>query len=558
MTPESARKAAPARSVKSLSFDEIPGQSRLFLDYLRDPLSLRNYYPNAVECPADVATYGSTVLDSYTTNRDRLCDALAEINTAAGAIEPTLRNIELLRKNDTVAVVTGQQAGLFTGPLYTIYKAFSAINLAEQLRARGTHAVPVFWVASEDHDLDEIDHAFILERNDGLRKIACRPEIFTERASVGEIRFDVNVAGAVDRLFSELPQTEFTSEVKGLLSMAYTRTDSYSTSFTKLVLTLLGEHGLIVIDPLYDTIKKLTSPIYIAAIERAEEIVGAIRARNKELEQQGYTAQVLVEEDYFPLFWHDETGRRFALRHTGDGMFRVKGEKLQLHRDELLEFAKDEPRRLSPGVMLRPVVQDFLLPTLCYFGGGAEIAYFAQNSEAYRVLGRPVTPIFHRQSFTVVEPRERRNLERFGWDLLSLFKGKDAALMDAAERELSPDLARLFADIEERIKAELNSLDQPLADADPTLAASLAKRRQKIVYHLKTLRDKTLRSEVQKDETARRRIDNIFDALLPNGVLQERELNVVTFLNKYGPGFINWIYDAIDLNDKSHRVVEIQ
>jgi uncharacterized protein YllA (UPF0747 family) len=238
-------------------------------------------------------------------------------------------------------------------------------------------------------------------------------------------------------------------------------------------------------------------------------------------------------------------------------MFRVKGEKRQLHRDELLDLAQNDPRRLSPGVMLRPVVQDFLLPTLCYFGGGAEIAYFAQNSEAYRVLDRPVTPILHRQSFTVVEPRESRNLERFGWELTSLFRGMDPAILDAAEREISPDVAKLFADVEERVNTELDRLGQRLSGTDPTIAASLAKRRRKILYHIKTLREMTLRSEVQKDETMRRRIDNLFDALLPHGALQERELNVVTFLNKYGPGFIDWIYDAVDLSDKDHRIIKL-
>ena len=555
MTPESARKAAPASVVKSLAFEEIPGQSRLFLDYLKHPVSLKNFYPNAATSPLDIVSYRDTVLGSYTTNRNSLCDALLEINDGANAA--TFDSIELLRKADTVAIVTGQQAGLFTGPLYTIYKALSAIGLAQHLRDKGVNAVPIFWVASEDHDLDEIDHAELLCRDGGLCKILYRPEQFTSGASVGDLRFDGSIEIAIERVMSVLPRTEYSPVVRTLLSQASSPADTYRTAFTKLVLGLLSKFGLIVIDPLNDRIKKLASPLFVSAIERAGDIVASIGARNTELEKHGYTPQVLVEEDYFPLFWHDEIGRRLALRHTGDGMFRVKGEKRQLHRNELLKTAEDEPQRLSPGVMLRPVVQDYLLPTLCYFGGGAEIAYFAQNSEAYRVLERPVTPIFHRQSFTVVEPRERRNLERLGWSLSTLFSGKDAAVIDAAARELSPDLERLFADVEVNLNQELDRLDQRLSQADSTIAASLARRREKILYHTKTLRDKALRAEVQKDETMRRRIDNIFDALLPNGVLQERELNVVTFLNKYGTSFIDWMYDAVDLTDKGHRVVEI-
>lgn len=557
MTQGSTLKHAPVRLVKSLPFAEIPGQSQLFLDYLRDPPSLKTYYPNAVDSPLNVATYKKKVLDSYTTDRAVLCDALAEINTAADAGDSTFRNIDLLRRRDTVAVVTGQQAGLFTGPLYTIYKALSAIKLAEQLCIAGTNAVPVFWVAGEDHDLDEIDHAYILEKGDGLGRITYRPDAYTNEASVGDIRFDESIGKVVDELMSKLPQTEFSVETQRQVAAAYSENETYGTSFTKLLLALLGKYGLIVIDPLNDTIKTLASPIYTAAIQHSEESVVAIRERNSQLEQDGYTPQVLVEEDHFPLFWHDENGRRLALRHTGDGMYRIKGEKRQLHRDELLDTAKNEPRRLSPGVMLRPVVQDFLLPAICYFGGGAEIAYFAQNSEAYRVLRRPVTPILHRQSSTVVEPRERRNLDHFGWDLKTLFEGKDAALMDVATREIAPGLAKIFAEVEKQINAELDRLDKGLSERDPTIAASLATRRKKVMYHLETLRDKALRSEIQKDETTRRRIENIFDALLPKGVLQERQLNVVTFLNKYGPGFVEWLYDAVDLDDKEHRVIEI-
>ena len=557
MTQESTQRRAPLRSVRSLSFGEIPAQSRLFLDYLKQPLSLKTYYPNAVESPSGIGSYRAEMLASYTTDRTVLCDALAEINTAAGAPDETLSNVDLLRKPDTVAVVTGQQAGLFTGPLYTIYKAFSAIKLAEHLRSSGTNAVPVFWVASEDHDLEEIDHADILGKNEGLSRVSYRPEQFTDGLSVGDIRFDNGVGTAVDALMAELPQTEFSRDLRETLSAANSTGETYGTAFRRLIASLLGDNGLVVIDPLNHTIKKLASPIYAAAIEHSDEIVRAIGERGRELKQAGYSAQVLVEEDYFPLFWHDEQGRRLALRRTGDGTFRVKGERRQVHRDELLDLAKSDPQRLSPGVMLRPVVQDYLLPTLCYFGGGAEIAYFAQNSEAYRVLERPVTPIFHRQSFTVVEPRERRNLERFGWDLKTLFPGKEAAFMDAAASQLAPDLANLFSDVEKQVDAELDRLGQRLSETDPTIAASLAMRRGKIEYHLQTLRDKTLRSELQNDETMRRRIDNIFDSLLPDGALQERELNIVTFLNKYGPRFIDWMYDAVDLSDKSHRIIEL-
>jgi bacillithiol biosynthesis cysteine-adding enzyme BshC len=479
------------------------------------------------------------------------------MNRACGAGHATLANIESLRRADAVAVVSGQQAGLFTGPLYTIYKALSAIRLSDDLRRKGINAVPVFWVASEDHDLDEIDHVSVLQGGNGLASISYTPKQFTEGVSVGAVRFDERIDEIVTELFATVSHTEFSRDLIDEVRKSNRPGESYGTAFTKLLHRVLGRYGIIVLDPLHAGIKELAAPIFIAAIERSDEIVGAIRQRSRELEGRGYHAQVLVEEDYFPLFRHDDAGRRLALRSLGDGRFRVKGEKVDFTRDALIETARREPARFSPGVMLRPVVQDYLLPTLCYFGGGAEIAYFAQNSEAYRVLDRPVTPIFHRQSFTVVQPRERRNLATFGWTFPDLFAGKDAAILNAAEKTLSPELADLFGRVEDGINAEVDRLDERLAAADPTLAASLANRRRKISYHIAALRTKALRSEVQKDETMRRRIDALFDSLLPKGALQEREINVLTFLNNYGPNFIDWIYDSIDLNDRSHRIIEL-
>lgn len=557
LTPDPCPSRSPEVRVQSVPFSRIPGQSRLFLDYLADPTALRAYYPNAVGSPYDVAGYRDTVLGWYKTDRRILCDALARINRDAGAGIPTLANIEMLRRPDAVAVVTGQQAGLFTGPVYTLYKALSALRLAEELRRDGVNAIAVFWIANEDHDLDEIDHASVTGNGDGLARVSYRPNEFTDGASVGEIRLDDGIAASIRTLLSVLGRTEFSTELTDKLAGSYASGGDYGTSFSRLLMSLLGSYGLVVVDPLDETLKQLVTPIYYSALEAADEIVTAIRQRSETLEAAGYHAQVRVEEEYFPFFWHDDSGRRLALRRLGDGKYRVKGEKIAFTREDLLSACRSDPSRFSPGVMLRPVVQDFLLPTLCYFGGGAEIAYFAQNSGSYRVLGRPVTPIFHRQSFTVIEPREKRNLKRFGWDLSDLFGGKEAAIIRAAEDAVKPDLPSIFRETQSVMDAELDRLGKRLEATDGTVGASLERRRRHIGYHIETLRKKALRAAVVNHETERRRIDTLFDSLWPNGGLQERELNVMQFLNKYGPNFLDWLYQAVDLRDSGHRIIEL-
>ena len=540
-----------------LPFSAIPHQSRLFVEYQHDPVSLRKFYQNVVVSPSRIESYIPTMLERYVTDRDKLCNALTEINSKIGAGKTTHDNIRLLRLPETVAVVTGQQAGLFSGPLYTIYKALSAVKMAADLNEKGIRAVPVFWVATEDHDFDEVSETFFIGKGEDLRLTEYRPAGYSESSPVGRVEIDAEIGQVIEQVFADLPETEFSTDICELLTESWMPGSSFGDAFAKTLAAILDKYGIVFIDPMNERIKRLSSPIYAMAVRNADEIASRVTSRNAELEKEGFHAQVLVEENYFPLFWHNDAGRRMALRKVGDGVYRAKEDRREFRLAELERTASDDPQRFSPGVMLRPVVQDFLLPTACYFGGGAEIAYFAQNSEVYRVLNRPVTPVFHRQSFTVVEARYRRVLEKLGLEFSQLFGGLEKTLLTLAEENFSPDTARLFAKAEETINSELNALDHTLSQIDPTLAENLAKRRRKIIYHIAALRKKTLLAQGRKDDTLNRQVENLFASLLPNGELQERSINVVSFLNKFGSGFIEWIYEAIDLEDKDHRIVEL-
>lgn len=558
MKQEVARDSPPfnaALRTASLPFSAIPRQSRLFLDYLRDPLFQKKYYPNAVEKPSGVDDYARGVLADYSTDRDELCDALVEINSHA--TEKTLENIHLLREADTVAVVTGQQAGLFTGPLYTIYKAISAIKMAEAMTKRGINAVPVFWIATEDHDFDEVSEANFLASSGEVFQTAYRPKSYRENLPVGSVEIDQGIALLIERVFADLPTTEFSDEAREILAASWKEGSSFGEAFAATLSRLLGKFGLIIIDPMNEQIKQLAAPIYANAIRNADAITEADRTRSRDLEVEGYHAQVAVEENYFPLFWHDENGERKALRKVRDDVYSAKGDKREFDLAELECIAKQEPSRFSPGVMLRSVAQDFLLPTACYFGGGAEIAYFAQNSEVYRILNRPVTPIFHRHSFTIVEAKQRRAMEKLGIEFTDLFDGLEKVKLTVGEKNIGNSTALLFTEAEERINEELNILDQAVSQIDVTLADNLAKRRRKIVYHIAALRKKTLLAQVRKDETTARQIDGVFASLYPEGQLQERTVNVFTYLNRYGINFIDWLYESVDLDDKGHRIVNL-
>ncbi|HQX54814.1 MAG TPA: bacillithiol biosynthesis cysteine-adding enzyme BshC [Pyrinomonadaceae bacterium] len=552
-----SRSGAVTLRAESIPFSDFPGQSRLFIDYQTDPLSLKKYYPQAIASQDDIASLVPGVLANHKADRNVLADALAEINIKFGAGHKTLKNIESLRSPDTVAVVTGQQAGLFSGPLYTIYKAMSAIRQVERLREQGVNAVPVFWVATEDHDFEEVSKTYVIDRQGELYESKTEPSHCYEDLPVGYVKLDSSIKEGIADLIAALSPTEFTAEVRHLIEDSWRPDDYFGDAFGKLLTHLLGDYGLIILCPLHPKLKRLAAPIYVEAIRSSAEIVDALRKRSDELVESGYAAQVLVGEDYFPLFWQAENDTRNALKRTDAGTFRKKDGSREFTLEELAQIAESEPERFSPSVVLRSVAQDYILPTVCYFGGAAEIAYFAQSGEVYRILDRTLTLILHRQSFTFVESKHAKTLSKYGLQLARLFEGFEELLPGIVEKYLNSDSARVFAEVEEAINTQLNRLDQDLSQIDTTLAENLAKRRRKIIYHIGALRNKFYNVQVRKDAVIRQQIEGLFTALLPHKHLQERALNITYFLDRFGLNFIDWIYNAVDLDDRAHRVIRL-
>ena len=539
--------------IETVSFSDIPNQSRLFIDFQENSSKSSRFYP---EKQTELKDFAERVLENFKIDRNRLCDILFKENESLGAGKTTFENIELLRQNDCVAVVTGQQAGLFSGSLYTVYKALSAVKLAENLGKKNIKAVPVFWIAEEDHDFNEIKKTFVPDKEGKLAESENAPDDLSENLPVGFIRLDKTIRETIENLFETLPRTEFSDRLKKSLSETYRSSESYSSSFGKFLAKILERYGIIFISPLNKDLKKLCAPVFSGAIEKSDEISAGLLARNSELKTADYHAQVLVEENSFPFFWINENGERKSLRRDlKNGKIKAQNSKVEFTKKELKRIAEREPQNLSPNALLRPVVQDYLLPTILYFGGAAEIAYFAQNSVIYEILNRPETPIAHRASFTIIEPKHRRTMEKYDLQFSDLFKGKEEIFARTVEKFLNNGTAREFAEVEEIINTQLNRLDRHLLESEPTLSDNLANRRRKIIWHIGALRKKYHRAEIFKHKTAHRRLETLFTALLPHGALQERTLNVITFLNLYGANFIDWIYEAIDLDDKGHRII---
>jgi bacillithiol biosynthesis cysteine-adding enzyme BshC len=557
-TAETACHATPEQAglrVETITFDQIPHQSRLFLDYLRDPDGLRRFYPEAVRDQFELTSRRDAVLKNYQTDRGRLCDALERLNRNWGAGEQTLGNIKLLRESDCIAVVSGQQAGLFTGPLYTIYKALSAVKLADCLSQRGIKSVPVFWIATEDHDFAEVAKAEFINRDCTLSSVELPADLHSDGLPVGRVTLNQSIAAAVQSLLASLPQTEFTEEVARLLADSYRSGAGFGEAFARLMTGVLGAKGLILLDPLDSELKALAAPLYAEAARRAPELALAIVNRSQALEEAGYHAQVTPSENSFPLFLHDAEGARHALSRTAENKYQTKAGGVEYTSDELADLALSEPERFSPNVTLRAVIQDFLLPTIAYYGGAAEIAYFAQTAEVYRILNRPATPILPRASLTFVEKHTGRSLERYGIKLGDFFEGPDHVTARVVAGYLGKETAAAFEHTTQTFNNELDTLQEQLRRVDQTLADALDKGRRKINYQIDGLRTRFNRAQVARDEAVNRQLEHAFDLLYPDRTLQERRINITSLLARHGRYVVDWIFDAIDLESNEHEIV---
>ena len=557
-TAETACHSTPEQAglrVETLPFAQIPQQSRLFLDYLIDATKLRRFFPEAVTHHYDLPERRERVLANYSTDRNLLCESLERLNRGWGAGEKTLEHIKLLREADCIAVVSGQQAGLLGGPLYTIYKALSAVKLAECMAQRGIKTVPVFWIATEDHDFAEVARAEFINRDCTFSSVEISPEIHSEGLPVGRVTLDQSIETTLQSLVASLPKTEFTDDLDKLLRDCYSPGKKFGDAFARIMTALVGDKGLILVDPLESELKRLAAPLYAEAARQAEEIAVAILHRSRELEDAGYHAQVTPSEDSFPLFLHDENGARRALTRNANGKYHAKGDGQEYAAEELAEWTLREPLRFSPNVTLRAVVQDFLFPTIAYYGGSAEIAYFAQTSEVYRILNRPVTPILPRVSLTFVEKHTWRSLERYGIQLKDFFAGPEHVVAKVVTEYLGKETAAAFEHTTESFNQELDRLQEQLKRVDPTLSEALEKGRRKINYQIDGLRTRFNRAQVARDEAVQRQLQHAADLLFPEKTLQERRINITSFIARHGRYFVDWIFDAIDLETKDHEIV---
>ena len=536
-----------------IPYTELPHVSRLFTDYLYDYPRVCEFYPlnpfeeESFDEAARSLRYGDAL-------RKAVTDVLEEQNRGFSAGEATKENLRKLAQPGCVAVVTGQQTGLFTGPAFAIFKALTAIKLARTLTERGLEAVPVFWLATEDHDLAEVNHCYVQDRDGNPQRLEYAGEPPVRDAPVGTVRFTEAIQATLDSVAEFLPDSSDRAEVMSALASCYRPGESMGTAFGQFLARLFANHGVVLVDPLDERLHALSAHVFQAAVESAAPLGEAIAAQNRRLVESGYHAQVRVTENSTLLFHYAE-GRRQALR-LRDGRFALPDGK-SFTAKELLDQLREQPQVLSPNVLLRPVMQDALLPTVAYVGGPSELAYFAQAAPLYqRILGRmPV--LVPRASFTLLEPAIHRLLQKYGLTLQDVCSGKQLLREKMAARFLPPDLTAVFQQAAAGLTESLEAVQTSLAKLDPTLADAAANSGRKMHYQLSTLERKAAQSAQSRTEQVERDALRLENALYPHKVLQERFYSGINYLARYGPSLLDQIYSQISADCSNHQVAVI-
>lgn len=528
-------------------FRQVPHTSKLFLDYLDFLPSVQAFYsrsPRFLEWAKDE----SASIQYPAERRSQVAAILDRQNRNWGASASTLENIGRLRSG-ACAVVTGQQVGLFGGPVFSIYKALSAVKLAQAARKLGIDCVPIFWLATEDHDFEEVNRVQIPAAEGKLETLASGAQAKPD-APVGTVSFGHEIEQTVARVAELLGD----SEAAKLLGECYRDGENFGSAFAKLFARLFSDFGVILLDGSDRELDGLAAPLYTSALERAPDITQALLDRDAKLHAAGYHQQVKVTSSSTLLFAMRD-GTRIPIHQTKTGEFLVGEEKIS--RQQLLDLALKSPQWFSPNVLLRPVVQDYLLPTLCYVGGAAEVAYFAQTAAVYDSLADRNTPVVPRFSATVIEPKLKVLLDKYRLTIAEIFEGPEILRETIGARRLPPNLQNSFEKAAAGVENSMRAVRESLAELDKTLIESAENAESKMLYQINNLRARAARAELRHSEVIQRHAELISNALYPAKGLQERSFAGIYFLAKYGRELMSGLLDVMHPDCLDHQIVEL-
>jgi bacillithiol biosynthesis cysteine-adding enzyme BshC len=482
-----------------------------------------------------------------------IADILAAQQQSRSAPSHARAAAALLADPRAVAIVTGQQAGAFGGPLFTLLKAITAIQLARRTAAEhDVPAVAVFWVDAEDHDWEEVGSCTVLDEAFQARTITLAPPPGADELPVAALKLDTRIEESLDALQAALASTDFTDSVIQALRAAYHPGAGMATAFAQWLESILGPHGLVVFDSADPAAKTLAADVFLRELREPGRTAALAAAAGDALAARGHQPQVIPTPDSISLF-HLGNGRK-PIRRQGDHF--VVGDTTWT-LDALVGEAAGDPRRFSPNVLLRPIVQDTLFPTICYVAGPSELAYLGQLAGVYAQFGIPMPLMYPRASATLLDSAAARFLARYQLPLEALQKQDESALNRLLESQLPPEVEESLKDGEAAIGQAMQRVIEALPALDPTLAGAARTTLGKMEHDLRGLHNKVIQAAKRRDDTLRRQFTRAQAQVFPLGHPQERTLGVAFFLNRYGPALVDRLVEDLPLDLGQHWVLTL-
>ena len=528
--------------MKEVDISSFKYTTQLTVDYLNQKKRLDDFYTNF----PDIESFKQQIETKQEQFSDHQRKTLTEhLNSQYHDIHTTDKvkaNINLLHNNDTFTVTTGHQLNLFTGPLYFIYKIVSCLDLADQLQQKypDHHFVPVYWMASEDHDFEEIASAFFDQ------------EVIDWKQKAGNAVGRMNIDGlhdAVEKLAEKLNPSDYSHRLVSFLQTDFLKSDNYGEAFLKLVDHLFQDFGLVVLDADSRKLKSTFTDAVKNDLTR-QILQKSVDQSSKALTELGYKVQVNPRE--INLFYFENNERKRLIK-TEDG-FATDDEKTVFTKEEILALVDKHPERFSPNVLMRPLYQETVLPNLAYIGGGAEVAYWLELKQYFDAEEIVYPIVFLRNGAMIYDEKQAEKATKLCLQM------QDLLLNNAS---IDEKITHHFSDIDINFDTQIKHLKQQFKDlyqlADKTDASfngAVAAQEQKQINGLKHLEKRLLKAEKKKREDFLHRAHRLKKEFYPQNELQERKLNFLAFYQFSGQAFIRQLKDEFDAFDNTFYLIE--
>jgi bacillithiol biosynthesis cysteine-adding enzyme BshC len=544
--------ASPPSAAIAVDIRRFPWIRRLAADYAFAFDRVRPYFSGN---PADREAWADAIArrHAHTGAPAEIARVLADQQARRGAPDASRAAAARLADSRTVVVITGQQAGLFGGPLFTLLKAITAMKLADTIgRDHGVPVVPVFWIDAEDHDWPEVSGCTVLDADAAPATVRLGDLEGAGVMPIGRLTLDDQIHAAVGALQTALPDTEFKRDILDEVRRAYQPGLSMSESFGRLLEAVLGPHGLVVYDAADPAAKPLARPVFEHELRHPGQTAHLAARTGQALVAAGYHAQVTPAEGAVSLF-HLNAGRE-SVRFAGDQA--TVGDR-ETTLAALVEEVQRSPEHFSPNVLLRPIVQDTIFPTICYVAGPNELAYLGQLRDVYTHFHVPMPLMYQRATATIVDSATLRFLGKYELPFEALRPQDEAALNQLLQDQLPPSVEQALTDAAAAVEAQMAAVAGAVTLVDPTLAGTVQTTLTRMQHDLRTLHNKVIQAAKRRDETLRRQFQRGQALAFPNGHPQEREVGLLWFVNRYGPALVPRLMDELPLEMGRHWVLAI-